>query len=67
MHPYLPQGAFALLLNKSVYQPDTLHADTQGQSEPVFALAYLLGIKLFPRMRNWNDAVFYRPSNYENG
>ncbi|MDC9598581.1 Tn3 family transposase [Xenorhabdus anantnagensis] len=53
----------ALLLNKSVYQPDTLHADTQGQSEPVFALAYLLGIKLFPRMRNWNDAVFYRPSN----
>ncbi|WP_196800771.1 Tn3 family transposase [Xenorhabdus nematophila] len=63
----MPQGAFALLLNKSVYQPDTLHADTQGQSEPVFALAYLLGIKLFPRMRNWNDAVFYRPSNYENG
>ena len=53
----------ALLLNKSVYQPDTLHADTQGQSEPVFALAYLLGIKLFPRMRTWNKIAFYRPSN----
>ena len=50
----------ALLLNKSAYQPDTLHADTQGQSEPVFALAHLLGIKLFPRMRTWNDVAFYR-------
>jgi len=53
----------ALLLNKSAYQPDTLHADTQGQSEPVFALAHLLGINLFPRMRTWNDVAFYRPNN----
>ncbi|MFK7848125.1 MAG: Tn3 family transposase [Rhodothermales bacterium] len=51
----------ALLLNKSVYQPDTLHADTHGQSEPVFALAHLLGINLYPRMRTWNDVAFYRP------
>ena len=51
----------ALLLNKSAYQPDTLHADTHGQSEPVFALAYLLGINLYPRMRTWNDVAFYRP------
>lgn len=51
----------ALLLNKSVYQPDTLHADTHGQSEPVFALAYLLGINLYPRMRTWNDVAFYQP------
>ncbi len=51
----------ALLLNKSVYHPDTIHADTHGQSEPVFALAYLLGIKLYPRMRTWNDVAFYRP------
>ena len=50
----------APLLNQSVYQPDTLHADTQGQSEPVFALAYLLGIKLYLRMRTWNDVAFYR-------
>ena len=32
-----------LLKNISELQPDTLHADTQGQSEPVFGLAYLLG------------------------
>ena len=44
---------------------DTVHADTQGQSEPVFGLAHLLGIKLLPRMRTWNDAAFYRPSKKE--
>ncbi|MEH6633078.1 MAG: Tn3 family transposase [Halopseudomonas aestusnigri] len=57
-----------LLQNKSELNPDTLHADTHGQSEPVFGLAHLLGIKLFPRMRNWNDVIFYRPdktSKYE--
>lgn len=52
-----------LLQNKSELQPNTLHADTQGQSEPVFGLAYLLGIKLMPRMRNWNDVIFYRPDD----
>jgi TnpA family transposase len=51
----------ALLENRSELQADTVHADTQGQSEPVFGLAHLLGIKLFPRMRNWNDVTFYRP------
>jgi TnpA family transposase len=49
-----------LLKNKSTLQPDTLHADTHGQSEPVFGLATLLGIKLMPRMRTWNDVTFYR-------
>ncbi|MEO1610427.1 MAG: Tn3 family transposase [Pseudomonadota bacterium] len=49
-----------LLQNRSDIQPDTLHADTHGQSEPVFALAHLLGIQLFPRMRNWNNVTFYR-------
>jgi TnpA family transposase len=38
-----------LLKNESDIQPDVLHADTQGQSEPVFALAHLLGIELMPR------------------
>jgi TnpA family transposase len=51
----------ALLKNRSEIQPDTLHADTQGQSEPVFGLCRLLGIKLMPRMRGLSDAVFYRP------
>jgi TnpA family transposase len=55
----------ALLEQRSELKPDTLHADTHGQSEPVFGLALLLGIDLFPRMRTWNDAVFYRPSRAE--
>jgi len=50
-----------LLKNKSVLQPDTVHADTQGQSEAVFGLAHLLGIKLMPRMRNWNKVSMYWP------
>ena len=50
-----------LLKNKSLIQPDTLHADTQGQTTVVFGLAYLLGIKLMPRIRNWRELVFYRP------
>ena len=56
---YIIEG---LLQNKSDIQPDTVHADTQGQSAPVFALAYLLGIKLMPRIRNWHDLVFFRPT-----
>lgn len=55
---YIIEG---LLKNSSDIQPDTIHADTQGQSTPVFALAYLLGIKLMPRIRNWQDLNFYRP------
>ena len=52
----------ALLKNRSEIQPDTLHADTQGQSEPVFGLCRLLGTKLMPRMRGLSDATFYRPA-----
>lgn len=52
----------ALMKNRSVLQPDTLHADTQGQSESVFGLCRLMGIKLMPRMRGLSDAVFYRPA-----
>nr|WP_158506203.1 Tn3 family transposase [Synechocystis sp. PCC 7509] len=52
-----------LLKNTSDIQPDILHADTQGQSAPVFALSYLLGIKLMPRIRNWQDLTFFfRPT-----
>jgi TnpA family transposase len=51
-----------LLKNLSDIQPDTLYADTQGQSGPVFAISYLLGIKLMPRIRNWKDLTFLRPS-----
>jgi TnpA family transposase len=50
-----------LLKNESDIQPDVLHADTQGQSEPVFALAHLLGIELMPRIRNWKSLDMCRP------
>ncbi len=50
-----------LLKNSSDIQPDTIHADTHGQSTPVFALAHMLGIKLMPRIRNCQDLNFYRP------
>ena len=50
-----------LLKNDSRLQPDTLHADTQGQSEPVFGLCRLLAIRLTPRMRGLGSAVFHRP------
>src|SRR3954466_6259683 len=52
----------ALLKNRSVIQPDTLHADTQGQSEAVFGLCRYLGIKLMPRMRGLSATTFYRPA-----
>jgi TnpA family transposase len=50
-----------LLANDSDIQPDTVHADTQGQSLPVYGLATLLGFDLLPRIRNWHDLIFYRP------
>ncbi|GGJ55459.1 hypothetical protein GCM10008938_47030 [Deinococcus roseus] len=49
-----------MLQNTSDIQPDKLHADTQGQSAPVFGMAYLLGIELLPRIRNWQDLQFFR-------
>jgi TnpA family transposase len=33
-----------------------------GQSTPVFGLAYLLGIELMPRIRNWKGMMLFRPS-----
>ncbi|MCA0402500.1 MAG: Tn3 family transposase [Proteobacteria bacterium] len=50
-----------LLKNASEIQPKIVHSDTQGQSLPVFAFSYLLGIKLMPRIRNWKDLNMYKP------
>jgi TnpA family transposase len=47
--------------NESDVQPDTLHGDTHAQSAPVFGLAYLLGIKLMPRIRQLKKLVFFKP------
>ena len=57
-----------LIKNKSDIQPGIIHADTQGQSSPVFGLSYLLGIDLRPRIRNWGDLKLLKPtgsSTYE--
>ncbi len=51
-----------LLKNTSEVKPTTVHVDTQGQSQPVFGLAHLLGFDLMPRIRNWKGMTFYRPS-----
>ncbi|GAA1626543.1 Tn3 family transposase [Nonomuraea maheshkhaliensis] len=56
---YIIEG---LLKNASEIQSDTIHADTQGQSLPVFGLAALLGFDLLPRIRNWHDLIFSRPT-----
>ncbi len=53
-----------LLANKSDIQPSTVHADTQGQSAPVFALATLFGFDLMPRIRNFKDLIFFRPDEH---
>ncbi|MGW0317076.1 Tn3 family transposase [Streptomyces flavidovirens] len=56
---YIIEG---LLKNTSEVQPTTVHADTQGQSLPAFALAHLLGFDLMSRIRNRKQLTFYRPS-----
>jgi TnpA family transposase len=48
--------------NESEVKPDTIHADTQGQSTAIFGLAYLLGIQLMPRIRNGKEQKFFRSS-----
>jgi TnpA family transposase len=53
-----------LLANTSDIQPSTVHADTQGQSAPVFALATLFGFDLMPRIRNFKDLIFFRPNEH---
>lgn len=53
-----------LLANESDVQPSTVHADTQGQSAPVFALATLFGFDLMPRIRNFKDLIFFRPDEH---
>ena len=53
-----------LLANTSDIQPSTVHADTQGQSAPVFTLATLFGFDLMPRIRNVADLIFFRASGH---
>ena len=64
---FIPCGVYeavhildGLLENESDIQPDTVHSDTHGQNAPVFGLAYLLGIELMPRIRDWKDLTFVK-------
>src|SRR5262245_63492447 len=38
-----------------------LQSHSHGQSEAVFGLAYLLGVELMPRIKNWKRLTFCRP------
>jgi len=50
-----------LLEGRSDIEPDTVHSDSHGQTAVVFGLAYLLGVRLMPRIRNWKELDFCRP------
>jgi TnpA family transposase len=59
---FVPCGAWeavyiidGLLRNDSDVQPETIHADTQGQPLPVFGLAALLGFELLVRAHGEQD------------
>lgn len=49
-----------LMQHNSDLEPDTVYSDTQGQNAPIFGLAYLLGINLMPRIRNWKNLIMFR-------
>jgi len=64
---FIPCGVYeanyildGLMANESDIQPDRVSGDTQAQNYPVFALSYLLGIQLMPRIRNIHDLTFFR-------
>jgi TnpA family transposase len=66
---FVPCGAWeaiyiidGLLENASELKPRTVHADTQGQSFPVFTLAHLFGFDLMPRIRNWKHLTYFQHS-----
>ena len=67
---FVPCGAWeaiyiidGLLANASELKPKTVHADTQGQSFPVFTLAHLFGFDLMPRIRNWKGLTYFQHSD----
>lgn len=50
-----------LLRNESTVKPKKVHGDSQAQSTPVFSIAYLFGIELMPRIRQWKHLTLYKP------
>lgn len=47
--------------NESDIQPTRLHGDTQAQTVPAFALSYIIGVQLMPRIRHIGKLVLYAP------
>lgn len=47
-------------------KPEYVHGDTHSQSFVIFALAYLLGIKVMPRIRHLQDLTLYKPDKENN-
>jgi TnpA family transposase len=54
---YIIEG---ILKNESTIQPKFVHGDTHSQSLPIFALMYLLGIELMPRIKGIKKLKFYK-------
>lgn len=70
---FIPCGVYealyvldGLIKNTSDIQPDTIHGDTHAQSFPVFGLAYLLGIRLMPRIKRTKSLILYHPGTETN-
>ena len=64
---FIPCGVFeaSFILDpffpsKSDIKPHTIYGDTHAQSLTVFGLAYLLGIRLMPRIARWKDLKIYK-------
>ncbi len=51
-----------MIENDSEIKPTRVHTDTHGKSTPVFGMAFLLGIELMPRIKDWKRLVFVRPN-----
>lgn len=49
-----------ILNNRSDIKPTCVHGDTHSQSYPIFAVAYLLGIKIMPRIRGVKNLILYK-------
>lgn len=54
---YIIEG---ILKNESKIQPKYIHGDTHSQSLAIFALMYLLGIELMPRIKGIKKLKFYK-------
>jgi TnpA family transposase len=52
----------AVMAQECGSRPEFVHGDTHAQSAAAYGLSYLLGIKLMPRIRSWQDLKMYKAS-----